>query len=636
MKKIIFILSLAALSFISCVDMLDTAPSNQIASGNMWTTEQLADKGMAGLYRAFYPTWGKDEDKQPQFDKQKNGLDRWSIESLSFTTDHYQGYHAQRLLTFDPKTAGITHLKIEWKFGYTLIHQANDAIANLHKAGLAVDKFERYQCEARFIRAFAYHRLNMLYQGVPVYLEPVSNDECTRTQSSADEVWDVVLDDLKYCIDNQYFPNHNINVESNFGRPSKGAAYALRGMVYMWKARLDPSYYALAAADFEQVGECGYGLWNGRYIDFFKPENEKSREMIFAIQHDELIGYTDIGPQIMIGAWDTYGGWGQIKPSADFVDSYKMADGSDFEWSKVPGLEDWDKLTVAQREVFFLRDGLQSDTHHSKITTSDWIAAKAASIERVGMDIFNKYYIDNGNEDRIVKAYENRDPRLQQTVLPPYHPIDCYVPGVAGFPDGVADKEIREPFIRVDDVGGDIRFNDQLECRGTYMYKKFVEFDKDRLDGRNYVFNDWPLIRYTDVLLQWAEALAQTGKIDKAIEKVNMVRTRAGMPPLTEGGAAPNGVNSLEEMMERIRYESRVELCAEGVNFFHEIRWGTWFESKFQGKEVYGHAAWWGRDDKNNVGGDIWYYDECLWPWTAPISEVQKNPNLTRRPGWVY
>ena len=48
MKKILMILTMA-LAATSCMDILDVAPEDQIASENMWTTEELADKGMAGL-----------------------------------------------------------------------------------------------------------------------------------------------------------------------------------------------------------------------------------------------------------------------------------------------------------------------------------------------------------------------------------------------------------------------------------------------------------------------------------------------------------------------------------------------------------------------------------------------------------
>ena len=99
---------------------------------------------------------------------------------------------------------------------------------------------------------------------------------------------------------------------------------------------------------------------------------------------------------------------------------------------------------------------------------------------------------------------------------------------------------------------------------------------------------------YTDVLLQYAEALAQTDQLGEAIRLVNKVRTRAHMPALTEGGSGPCAVNGKEDMLERIRYERRVEFCLEGINFFDEVRWGTYKETKFQGKDVNGGKSWWG------------------------------------------
>ena len=89
-----------------------------------------------------------------------------------------------------------------------------------------------------------------------------------------------------------------------------------------------------------------------------------------------------------------------------------------------------------------------------------------------------------------------------------------------------------------------------------------------------------------------------------------------------------------QDLLEAIRYERRVELCVEAVNYFDEIRWGTYKQTKFQGKTEYGGQSWWGCPMTQNMG--IWYYDECMWPWSAPLAEIQRNHNLTRRPGWSY
>lgn len=609
MKKIIntLILTLLVLTT-SCTDnLLDTVPSDSVASGLMWTSEELADKGMIGLY---YPLY-QDQLSSTQLSRVTRGLNRVGIEAMGFATDYYSNNYAVGLLANSEKRASDFQVGREWKTNYTIIHLCNDAIANLHKAGLDDAKFNRYQCEARFLRAWAYRRLNMLYQGVPIYLEPIINSECILGQSSAEDVWTVVLDDLSFCVNNEHMPDNTLDADQ-YGRPSKGAAYAMRGMVYMWTKE-----YGKAATDFSKVKDCGYKLWGGTYVDFFKPENEKDAEMIFALQYDEEVGFCDNIQQIL-GARDTYGGWGEIKPSTDFVDYYQNADGSKFDWSKVPGLEDWDILTPAQREIFFCRNNLAS------------YASQANQVlGRVGQTIWNKYYLPTGNEERIKKAYENRDPRLKQTVITPYEKIPLSYTQNYNNDQNMVDKEARWPLVSQGTNKGDFWLDKRTSA--FYCYKKYVEFEKGRLISRDRGYTDWPLIRYTDVVLQWAEALARENDIAGAIALVNTVRQRAGMPDLTDGGSGANAVTGMDDMLERIRYERRVELCVEGVNFFDEVRWGTYKESKFQGKDTNGGKSWWG-----DMVEYTWFYKDTMWPWSAPAGEAQKNPNITRRAGWVY
>ncbi|MDR2627783.1 MAG: RagB/SusD family nutrient uptake outer membrane protein, partial [Dysgonamonadaceae bacterium] len=585
MKKT-FIISALAIVFSSCLDMLNISPENEIGTENMWTTEDLADKGMAGLYFPFY----SDQLNDTQLRRQTAGLNRQGIEAMGFCTDYFSNNYPVELLSLATKRADDFQVWFEWKFCYTIIHACNNALAGLGKANLPTAKYNRYLCEARFVRAWAYRRLNMLYQGVPVYLEPIINKECIQTQESAERVWQVVIDDLTWCIDNPDFPDNTLT--DNYGRPSKGAAYSLRGMVYMWQQRYDE-----AIADFSKVEDCGYGLWTDRYIEFFKFENEKHQEMIFPLQFDEESGYCD-NIQKMVGARDNYDCWTEIKPSADFVDYYKNADGSDFKWKEVPGLEDWELLTPAQREIFFCRDGLES------VATQ-----KSEVIRRVTQAVYDTYYLNTGNEARIKNAYNNRDPRLKQTVVTPYEPVDCYKPNRNG-DNPMIGKQARWPLVEEGTNGGDFWLDKRTSA--FYCYRKYNEFEKGRLIDRQRCHTDWPLIRYTDVLLQHAEALAQKDRIGEAINLVNRVRTRAGMPLLTQSGTGPCAVTDKDDMIERIRYERRVEFCVEGINFFDEIRWGTYKQTKFQGQDINGGKSWWGDIVEYN-----WYYTDYMWPWTV-------------------
>ena len=46
MKKILFSLILSGVLMVGCTDFLDTAPYNEIATGNMWENESLAQQGI--------------------------------------------------------------------------------------------------------------------------------------------------------------------------------------------------------------------------------------------------------------------------------------------------------------------------------------------------------------------------------------------------------------------------------------------------------------------------------------------------------------------------------------------------------------------------------------------------------------
>ena len=603
----------------SCADLLDVSPENQIASGNMWTNESLADKGMAGLYVNFYRT---DLSRIQLRYNDFTGINRQGWMGMEFCCDFVADNYPLRALSDATKDASEFVVWYEWKWAYTTVHAVNDAIANLGKAGLSQEKYERYICEAKFLRAWIYSRLNKIYGGmpsggpagytpggVPLYLEVISEKECTRSQSSALDVWNAVIADLTDCINCANFPDNTLTV--NYGRPSKGAAYALRGMAYMYLED-----YQKAASDFEKVKDCGYGFYDGKYIDFFNDKNEKCKEMIFPLQFGEDAGYCD-NLQLMIGGRDSWNSWSNARPSADFVDYFQNADGSLFKWSEVPGLEDWDNLTPSQREVFFLRDGLKSGS---------WSLSEKGTIneriDKIGQDIFDRYYLDAGNEARIRQAYQNRDPRLKQICLVPYEPIDTFKDPTDNNGKIQIGKELRWPFLREGDDGGDYYIG---SLNNMYVFLKYCCTRSEELTDRLRCKTDWPLIRYTDVALQLAEAYVHNGNLSGAVDIVNQIRTRAGMPSVSVG--------SEEEVMEAVRYERRIELCLEGHNYFDEWRWGTYKETKFQGNDIYGGKPWWKEWEGYNYN---WYYTLDMYPWAAPAGECQRNPNLTRKDGWAY
>jgi hypothetical protein len=80
---------------------------------------------------------------------------------------------------------------------------------------------------------------------------------------------------------------------------------------------------------------------------------------------------------------------------------------------------------------------------------------------------------------------------------------------------------------------------------------------------------DFPVLRYADVLLMYAEALTEQGKPDMAIPFLNQIRTRAGLPlkPMTL---------TQEETRLQIESERRAEFAFEGQRWFDLVRTGRY------------------------------------------------------------
>ncbi len=149
--------------------------------------------------------------------------------------------------------------------------------------------------------------------------------------------------------------------------------------------------------------------------------------------------------------------------------------------------------------------------------------------------------------------YENRDPRLKQTIL-------CNGDEFNGAPV--------ESF-----VGGKAGIGDKNATTTGYYLKKFIQ-EKLNLNINQTGPHVWFIFRYGEVLLNYAEAMlhahgpaAKMGYVSgddlSALDAVNLIRSRPGveMYPLA----------SLNE--EQLRNERRIELAFEGHRFWDVRRW---------------------------------------------------------------
>lgn len=198
-------------------------------------------------------------------------------------------------------------------------------------------------------------------------------------------------------------------------------------------------------------------------------------------------------------------------------------------------------------------------------------------------------------------------------------------------------------------------------------------------------FTQWVYLSYDEMLLMYAEALAQCGQLDEAIKYVDQVRARVGLSGLKVGiskmknsykdasGATqtktkPNMANK-DEVIEQILRERACELGMSNNRYYDMIRYkrGDWMTKQLHGLVTYRLlkvGTNWNRHIRAYIGDDkdagvaeptrfefstfplgnrsrvLWEYDAndlnvrkwFLFP--LPISEINKNYGLVQNPGW--
>lgn len=586
MKKIfIAICATAVVGLSSCKkDLLDTSPYGSLATENMWSSDNLTELGVNGIYNAL------------RLGIQNSGPSNLEIYQYDQFSVAGQNRNALSMLQ-GTITPGDGFFSNNWRNFYEGVIRANDAIANIPvKSPSSETKKARLIAEAKFLRAYFYFRLNQVWKGVPVYLEPAKYDEFTKPRETEEAVWAVIIKDLTDCINEPNLPAKYAKGNSNYGRVTKGAAYALRGKAYMYMKK-----WAEAAADFAQVQSAGYSLFSN-YTTLFKELNEQCDEMIFSMQNTGIDGLGST-TQWYCGTRSSFGScWNNFLVSPNVVDMFEKTDGAKFNWDDViPG---YSSMSATARQVYFLRDNMTT-------TERNAAASRGADMSK---------YLPVGNEDRIKLAYANRDPRLAATVITPYSTYN----GVLGA--GLSTVTSRFPYRTENSPTFDLRTDAQTFF--YYLHRKFVYEGNTELLNRQYGPVDQPLIRFADVLLMWAEALNEQGDVAGAISKVNMVRARVGLPALQQSdNAKPTFVANQTEMTERIRQERRVEFVNEGINYFDEMRWRSWKSTVF--KAGNGAQQIWGQ----NTNVYTWPGD-YLYTWPIPQVERERNPSLTQNEGW--
>jgi starch-binding outer membrane protein, SusD/RagB family len=179
---------------------------------------------------------------------------------------------------------------------------------------------------------------------------------------------------------------------------------------------------------------------------------------------------------------------------------------------------------------------------------------------------------------------------------------------------------------------------DTLDQRKDVCLKEnYYDASKDIFVGKAYVNkfmdnvieledaeNDWPVLRYADVLLMNAEAINEQQGVSAALPYLNMVRERAGLDGYTE-----TEITNKYQFRMALENERRFEFAFENHRYFDLLRTNralTVMNQHFQTEAYY--------NDPQHVEFHVPPLDD--WQTILPIPQRERdiNPDLTQNQGY--
>lgn len=490
-----------------------------------------------------------------------------------------------------------------WTPMYQVIRKANTVFLRIDecKELTAQDKREMVGY-AHFLRGYAYYFLLLNYGpllivGDEVYPTHLGPEAYEKQRSTYDESVEYICNELETAA--SYIPaTIPIHV---FGRPNKAAAYGLIARLRVYAASplfnggqasrtyfsnftrksdgvhyisqdYDEKKWAVAAAACKRVMDMNFTLHTVEAMDdtpelpkgithdpdYYKPWPDgaagidplrsysymfngetlgfKNKEYVFGKNSSKVVDATKLSFPAQFGGWNCY-----CIPQK-IIDNYKMIDGKDINNSS---------------DLYpYTEDGF---------TTTDLA--------------FSGYTL----KPNVNLMYTNREPRFYATI----GFSGCLWPMNSTTENG---KFMQQAFYSSDGNSGSSAATqgDKRNYPITgYVLKKYIHPD-DAWSGNNaaQLSKSFPIIRYADILLMYAESLnnltqSHTIQMDdentetfsrdvKEIKKAfNMVRHRSGLPGLKDEEVA-----SQSAFFEVLKTERMIEFLHEGLRYFDVRRWG--------------------------------------------------------------
>lgn len=415
-----------------------------------------------------------------------------------------------------------------WQRLYNCISRVNTALQLLESVDENTYPLKQQRiAEMRFLRAHGHFLLKRLFKYVPFIIDPNLTEEGYNNLSNRaytnDAGWQVIADDFKFAFDN--LPA----IQNEKGRPTRSAAAAYLAKTYLYKA--------------------------------YHQDNAESHE-VTSISKEDLMQVVEYTEKSIYSA-------GGYALESDFHNNFRPE----------PQYENGVESLWAMQ--YSMNDGTQNGNcnwaYGLIVPNIPGVTDGGCDFYKPSQNLVNALRTDNNghplfdtfNAQDVDVKQDYTDPRLYLTV------------GMPGMPYEFNKNYIMDKSIT------------WSRSNGLYGYYVTLKHNVDP-DGEYLIKGSWwgsPMnrivLRYADVLLMRAEALAQLndGRLGEAIDLVNEVRNRAKQSTRmiadyeTEYGVHFNiqpysGSYTQSQTLKIVKFERRVELAMESERFFDLVRWG--------------------------------------------------------------
>ena len=590
----ILAVAVGSMALTSCEDQLDIEQKGVTTTDKFYKTDVDAEAALAAAYEGFMcNVVGRQPDMGgPGIYTPYKIITNMCGDDVLYASGNYGDHEFSGMLNEFRYDTEAEVPRFQYSGIYLSVYTCNLITDNFKDPDTPVKK--RVVAEARVLRALDYFLLANLWGTPPFVTSVLAGDalpyNCDRDPENPISHEDLILWVAKECEEAAADLDERKSTADVDGavRVTKGFAWALAGKAYLFAGKYDQ-----AKANLKKVIDSGkYALVPGdRYMDNFHIEGDGNEEKVFEINFEYNAGKGGWSGMIQRSSWMEANAWNWR--AGNFVTSPNKV--------YCGGLDGWGGLGVPQwfGDEFFANDG-----HSYRFD---------ATLKHIDDAVYNMEYIDESINNM---SLEEKKASKKIGISDPTQ-------GLYGNSFWLAFKQV----IREADTGG-------------------------KVYGDNIRLNNYIIMRYAEVLLNYAEACIQTGDAATAKTVINQIQQRAGSKTI-----------SASVDMEVLKREKSYELWLESCRWFDIMRWndqtalarlekvGTdvphLFDKLFRTPSSSDRSVKWENGSEANSrfytvssseakdkGFDVGFKKGKHELFPFPQTVMDKNPNLEQNPGW--